>query len=762
MKKRYLSVLLALILVFVQVPTLVRAEGFKDVKGHWAERTIVWAAKEGYLKGYPDGTFRPDAPVSNAEYYRIVNEFTPQLHDPALSSKDVKVNYSDVKEDDWFYTEVKKGVQAGYLGSGEGQSLKSGEKIERQEAVRIFAVVQKWDDDAEAARQFADYDSVKEELRGAVGASKTHNLIQGYPDGTFRPEGSMTRAEVVTVLANHLHPDLGPEPAPTPSPSGNWNWNFINEPSNFGKGYQINSDVLQRAAKFFNGTDAQEIRRSMRGGWSGSCYGFTATAGLYKEGRLPVNNLNVPARSTIGDLQAQSNYKAQSVINLHQNMQNTRMFIKNRDNNGIAWNFRWVKRNTQDLSTYAANLKAMVDQAKAKNSTVQLGYFWPMGGQNVGHANAIYDYVQEGNVLRLKVYDPNYIGLDQKEVVIDLGTNRMVAKSATTASGGSGRIVVAYSYAFPTNTIMKGANPTPTNTPTQFIVKGKQKVAVKSGSESWVLDPKNAEVVPDEDTYIYTVPAKSVYKVYSFAGGNIAIRGKDYYLAFETERPTAVEAGKGTFHMKDQTGKYWVSMGEDATNRLFKWNAVEVEGSGDQDLYLNKDPFGYALRGENLKGARVTALDKFVAKEKTVDRKAKVVQIRQDNDQLKFKYDEFGKYDQKPGEGFVGSWIGHDYIRKPSTGVLYNVEATFRISKNPNGTYLVRKTGRVVETGDYFVGEHRNVRLNPSTGELELRRSNYVSLEGLPTKGANKGPELENGRLVVHYVENKVAEYTRY
>ena len=86
----------------------------------------------------------------------------------------------------------------------------------------------------------------------------------------------------------------------------------------------------------------------------------------------------------------------------------------------------------------------MVDQAKAKNTTVQLTYFWDMGGRYVGHANAIYDYVQEGNVLRLKVYDPNYIGLDQKEVVIDLGSNRMVAKSATTASGGSGRILVAF------------------------------------------------------------------------------------------------------------------------------------------------------------------------------------------------------------------------------------------------------------------------------------------------------------------------------
>ena len=74
----------------------------------------------------------------------------------------------------------------------------------------------------------------------------------------------------------------------------------------------------------------------------------------------------------------------------------------------------------------------------------------------------------------------------------------------------------------------------------------------------------------------------------------------------------------------------------------------------------------------------------------------------------------------------------------------------------------MRQTGRIVETGDYYVGEYRNVRLNSSTGELELRRSNYVSLEGISTRGADQGPKLENGRLVIRYTDKHVAEYTRY
>lgn len=41
---------------------------FKDIKGHWAEKEIKEGAKKGIIKGYPDGTFRPDKPLTRAEY----------------------------------------------------------------------------------------------------------------------------------------------------------------------------------------------------------------------------------------------------------------------------------------------------------------------------------------------------------------------------------------------------------------------------------------------------------------------------------------------------------------------------------------------------------------------------------------------------------------------------------------------------------------------------------------------------------------------
>lgn len=41
---------------------------FKDIKGHWAEKEIKEGTEKGILKGYPDGTFKPDKPLTRAEY----------------------------------------------------------------------------------------------------------------------------------------------------------------------------------------------------------------------------------------------------------------------------------------------------------------------------------------------------------------------------------------------------------------------------------------------------------------------------------------------------------------------------------------------------------------------------------------------------------------------------------------------------------------------------------------------------------------------
>lgn len=78
-KRKQITLFLSLILLLTGLPEVSHAAGFKDIQGHWAQKNILWAEKEGYMKGYPDGTFRPNAPITRAEYYRLTNQFIKKI-----------------------------------------------------------------------------------------------------------------------------------------------------------------------------------------------------------------------------------------------------------------------------------------------------------------------------------------------------------------------------------------------------------------------------------------------------------------------------------------------------------------------------------------------------------------------------------------------------------------------------------------------------------------------------------------------------------
>lgn len=46
---------------------------FNDITGHWAEKDILKIVKEELMKGYPDGTFKPDEPLTRAEMATILS-----------------------------------------------------------------------------------------------------------------------------------------------------------------------------------------------------------------------------------------------------------------------------------------------------------------------------------------------------------------------------------------------------------------------------------------------------------------------------------------------------------------------------------------------------------------------------------------------------------------------------------------------------------------------------------------------------------------
>lgn len=147
-----------------------------------------------YLAGYPGGIFGPDQNMTRAE--------AAQMFYNLLLEKDVEitVEFVDVPEDAWYATPVNTLASLGIL-SGVGNGRFDPERsITRAE----FTVI---------AMKFANtsgggvniFSDVNEDdwFYSAVVDSTQYGWINGYPDGTFRPEATISRAEV-TVIVNHM------------------------------------------------------------------------------------------------------------------------------------------------------------------------------------------------------------------------------------------------------------------------------------------------------------------------------------------------------------------------------------------------------------------------------------------------------------------------------------------------------------------------------------------------------------------------------
>ena len=83
---------------------------FKDLKGdYWATKAILMATNEGWIKGYEDGTFRPERNITRVETVTIINRMLKRaLADEDVSS--IKVPVVDLDPNHWGYADVLEAI----------------------------------------------------------------------------------------------------------------------------------------------------------------------------------------------------------------------------------------------------------------------------------------------------------------------------------------------------------------------------------------------------------------------------------------------------------------------------------------------------------------------------------------------------------------------------------------------------------------------------------------------------------------------------
>ena len=152
-----------------------------------------------YINGYPDGTVNPEGNVTRAEVaailYRIMDNDCVKKYESTRSS------FADVNRGDWYNTYVATLENAGVIvDTRTGGSFRPNEAITRAE---LAAMLAQFADIKSATNSFNDVPA-KHWAADEIAVCAKMGWINGYPDGSFRPDQTITRAEMMAMVNRAL------------------------------------------------------------------------------------------------------------------------------------------------------------------------------------------------------------------------------------------------------------------------------------------------------------------------------------------------------------------------------------------------------------------------------------------------------------------------------------------------------------------------------------------------------------------------------
>lgn len=180
------------------------SSSFSDVpKEHWAYEYISELTSRGIINGYDDGSFRPDANVTRAEFVTILCRAAGA--DATVSTSDTDIAFSDVTLGDWYYEYAIWAAGTGITNGTSETEFSPNENILRQD---ICVMLDRYSTNiaasplapAESAGAFADDGEISDYAKDSVYKLKSAGIVNGTGDNRFEPQTGATRAETAKMV----------------------------------------------------------------------------------------------------------------------------------------------------------------------------------------------------------------------------------------------------------------------------------------------------------------------------------------------------------------------------------------------------------------------------------------------------------------------------------------------------------------------------------------------------------------------------------
>lgn len=193
---------------------MAQAKTFPDIQGNWARSFIEALAARDIIVGFPDGTFRPDEPVTRAQFAAMLRKAFPK--DPIRPES----QFVDVPPNYWGYKAIQEAYRAGFLEGYPNRVFLPNQNIPRVQVLVSLATGLNLSATAQPAtilnNSFQDATQIPVYARDRIAAATENGIVVNYPSLAFlNPNQLSTRADVAAFIYQALVkagqlPPLGP------------------------------------------------------------------------------------------------------------------------------------------------------------------------------------------------------------------------------------------------------------------------------------------------------------------------------------------------------------------------------------------------------------------------------------------------------------------------------------------------------------------------------------------------------------------------
>lgn len=181
----------------------VKSGSFRDVtSAHWAFASVERAAELGLVTGYSDGTFRPDTPVTRAQFVLMLWRMCGK---PAAAKA---ASFADASAD-WYQDALSWAVEKGYVNGLSDTRFGPDAPITRQQAMAILFRLNGGQSGTELTltgiyeQTFADSTAIASWAKDATWWAVYHELVSGVGGSRIAPEANASRAQIAAILLRY-------------------------------------------------------------------------------------------------------------------------------------------------------------------------------------------------------------------------------------------------------------------------------------------------------------------------------------------------------------------------------------------------------------------------------------------------------------------------------------------------------------------------------------------------------------------------------